>query len=56
MGHQLVGLLEVLAGEQGRVVVISTKFTDDEQALGKELLAFLGAKERSKKKGKEHQI
>jgi hypothetical protein len=56
MGHQLVGLLEVLAGEQGRVVVISTKFTDDEQALGKELLAFLGTKERGEKEGKQDQI
>lgn len=49
MGHELVGLLEVLAGKQGSVVVISAKFTDDEQALGEEVLAFLGTKERGKR-------
>ena len=52
MGHQLVGLLEVLAGEQGRVVVISAKFTHDEQALAEELLAFLRTKQRGRKERK----
>ena len=46
MGHQLVCLLEVLAGEQRGVVVISTEFTYNKQALGEELLAFFTAKER----------
>jgi hypothetical protein len=46
MGHQLVCLLKVLAGEQRGVVVISTEFTYDKQALGEELLAFFTTKER----------
>jgi len=46
MGHQFVCLLEVLAGEQRGVVVISTEFTYDKQALGEELLAFFRTKER----------
>lgn len=50
MGHQLVCLLEVLAGEQRGVVVISTEFTYNKQALGEELLAFFRTKERGRQK------
>jgi hypothetical protein len=41
MRHQLVGVLEVLPGEEWSVVVISTKFPNDKQGLAKEVLAFL---------------
>jgi len=50
MRHQLVCLLEVLAGKQRGVVVISTEFTYDKQALGEEFLAFFRTKERGDKK------